>query len=89
MLNISSGFTLSPEEGGICPGDSGGALYAGDDPANLTVIGINSRFVSGQVLGSQVSPNDSYFTRLDNGPRRMKRWLTQQLSDQSGVRPLN
>jgi hypothetical protein len=80
LLYISSGFTNSPETGGICPGDSGGALYAGDPADNLHIVGINSRFVSGALLGSQIGPNESYFTRLDDsGPVKVASWLHEQM----------
>ncbi len=76
MNYISSGFTNSSMDGSICPGDSGGALY---DP-NLRIVGINSRFASGQLLGAQIEPNQSYFTRLDDaGPQKMATWLDEQM----------
>lgn len=80
MLYISSALTDAPEEGSICPGDSGGALLAADGE-HLTIVGVNSRFLSGQVLGQQLEPNQSYFTRLDDeGPVAMATWLADQLA---------
>ncbi|MGE3458034.1 MAG: hypothetical protein AB7O24_23170 [Kofleriaceae bacterium] len=84
---ISSSFTAAANNGGICPGDSGGALFAAEPADNLTIVGINSRFLSGQLLGSQLEPNQSYFTRLDDdGPQQVATWLRDQLSE-LGISP--
>lgn len=82
MLVISSGFTGSPKDGSICPGDSGGALFSAEDGGNSIIVGLNSRFVSGQLLGAQINPNQSYFTRLDDaGPHEMATWLREQMDE--------
>jgi V8-like Glu-specific endopeptidase len=75
MLYVREGSAEGAQVG-ICPGDSGGAVYLASDPANLTVVGINSRFNDGTVLGVPVGPAESFFTRLDDsGQEKVATWL--------------
>ncbi len=81
MLYTSSTPTKAPENGGICPGDSGGGLFR-EGSGQRVLSGVNSRFVSSEVLGRQTGPNESYFTRLDDsGPLAMGTWLRQNLAE--------
>lgn len=50
---------------GVCPGDSGGALYLSGDRNMLTVVGVNSRYMNDSILGAPPRQTENFFTRLD------------------------
>jgi secreted trypsin-like serine protease len=74
--SLTAGPGAAKTSAGLCPGDSGGAMYAKRDGA-LVVVGVNSNYTLGPEESDQVGlPITNWHTRLDDASRHeVGAWL--------------
>ncbi len=76
IYSLTAGPGAAKASAGLCPGDSGGAMYAKRDGA-LVVVGVNSNYTLGPEANDQVGlPITNWHTRLDDASRHgVGAWL--------------
>ena len=76
IYSLTAGPGAAKANAGLCPGDSGGPLYAKRDGA-LVVVGVNSNYTLGPEANDEVGlPITNWHTRLDDASRHsVAAWL--------------
>lgn len=76
IYSLTAGPGAARAKAGLCPGDSGGPLYAKRDGA-LVVVGVNSNYTLGPEAKDDVGlPITNWHTRLDDASRHgVAAWL--------------
>jgi V8-like Glu-specific endopeptidase len=76
IYSLTAGPGAARSKAGLCPGDSGGPLYAKRDGA-LVVVGVNSNYTLGPEAKDSVGlPITNWHTRLDDASRHgVGAWL--------------
>lgn len=76
IYSLTAGPGAARARAGLCPGDSGGPLYAKRDGA-LVVVGVNSNYTLGPEAQDDVGlPITNWHTRLDDASRHgVSAWL--------------
>ncbi len=76
IYSLTSGPGAAKARAGLCPGDSGGALYRKRD-GRLVVVGVNSNYTLGPEAKDKVGlPITNWHTRLDGASRHdVAGWL--------------
>lgn len=74
---LTQGPGRAPTLAGLCPGDSGGALFRRRAGGSYAVVGVNSNYTLGPETGDAVGlPVTNWHTRLDEKSRHgVGRWL--------------
>ena len=76
IYSLTAGPGAARSKAGLCPGDSGGPLYAKRDGV-LVVVGVNSNYTLGPEAKDSVGlPVTNWHTRLDDASRHgISAWL--------------
>jgi secreted trypsin-like serine protease len=77
IYSITPGPGASDASAGLCPGDSGGPLYAARASGELVVVGVNSNYTFAPDSQDQTGlPRTNWHTRLDAASRHgIAKWL--------------